>query len=626
MATSADPFGLCADLVRTTNQEPLDSLIQEIIGNRKHGVQMDVIKYLLAQTTIDGKSVLLLGSTQYRTEESIKKEHTIFNFTPKDINNVARLGTRGKGAKLLPFKIGGQYDVWFRLTNTDTFTAEANEWGLKQQINLSNLINDVNTNNSRDAEFLKSRYGIIIHSPSIAAEGLNTFKIESIRDMELYNFIKENNFKYFQVFTGYFPLVNVELESAIEKLAKYYEMNKDVEIYHSKENEVPKRISCNGVGFGLRTEDWVGSFELDWRLGPEHSSKKYFESQLRWTDPVSKTYHFGVISSNGSTESRKFNRRTKSLNLTDEEKANWKPDIRITIPVTKEEFKNSEYKQIWLMIEGDLISDKTGLVGLDNQIRNMGPAQSRLRYIVSVLSESIKDNMKAGLSVEGVKRKSTITQGYAIHEMVYETLKLAKKYLDHLGNNFEDKNKYISPELLALVPKLIEMDKIHSARSNQRKREGIKFESSVKSFIQDNVETINDGFDELEIEWEDKDDEISVAHNLGENQGIDLLGSVVIGGRQFRIACQMKDKTSALPDKEIQKFTNTILALKQQYPNDTYFSYLVVANSKCINGSIVEKLQPHDIRIVIENQNQMIGTRLAESIGRDIEKIFPNSE
>ncbi len=619
-----DPFGICAHSVRVANQEPLDSLLQEIFGNRKHGKipREGHVKYLAALAKLDGRPVFLLGSTQHRTEESIIKEHTLFNFTAKQADMVAKLGTRGQGAKLLPFKIGGEYEVWFRLQDGDEFSVHAKEWGLKQTVDISNLMKDVHTNQTRDGQYLTSRYSTILHIPSTEAKTLNTFKLQALLNKPLMDFVTLHNFKYFQVFTGYQDFLPAQLRGAMQTLANYYEINKDIQLYYFNElhTGAPEHLVAVGPRYGLCPEDWVGSFSFDWKLGKRHSSGKYFENQLRWTNPVSGTSYYAQISSNGSTEDhKKFARRTKSILLSEEEKQAWTPDLRITIPMVKSELANTSFKQFWLLLEEDLISDKTGLLGCDAKLRNMGEFQSRQRYIVRILSEAIKDHKDAGLSIEGVKRKSSIQQSQAaIHEMLVETLKLVQKIFQKM-QSVDTPAAYVESALLDMIPKIIEMDKLHAEKTKKRRNEGIKFEAIVKANVQEDIEELDD----CGVEWETNDAEISVKHDLGdENQGIDFLGSVSVGMRTIRFACQMKDKTMALTDGTVEKFTKTVDALRAKYPNDTVYSFLVVANPKCVNGGILEKLQDADASVVIENKERK-GDQLTARILNEFHKMYP---
>jgi len=620
---STDPFGLCADLARRANQEPLDSIFQELIGNRRHGSSKGTIKYLFARYTLKNESgeeipCFLYGSTQHRTRESIEREHRVFNFTERNSTGEAKLGTRGYGAKLFPFKIAGCYSVWFRIDDSATFSPDEHLWGLRQQVDLNELIECINTNKVLSNNDLLIQYGDRFVVPSTRAQDLNPIKFSRMRDTGLYDFIQANNIQYLQMFRSYNSSINHQLEDALQELAKFYQTNTEVEIYFSEGMKTPRQI-CVSRGFGLCPSDWISSFTLEWKLGPKHSSGKFWENVFCWTHPTTGQRHFGSITFNGSLD-KKFNRRTRSYSLSEKEK--WDPDICMRIAVTGEAEANSEYKQFWLFVQEDLISNKTGTLGMDNALRNMGPAQSRLRYIIDILKEGIKDNSETGLVIEGVKRKSTIQQKLAIYEMIQETLKLGKKYLsavEEIDGALLDRNAFLNDDVLAKIPKFIETDKIHTEKSRQRKKEGIKFEAVVKNYVQEELEEL----DSNEIVWETNDSEISVAHDLGDFQGIDLLGSVVLRGRNFRFAAQMKNKKSALSQAELQNFVQTVDALKKRYEQDTVYAYLVVANEKCLGGAIIRQLQPYDISIVIE-EDELVGGNLTHKIMHDISLIYPD--
>ncbi len=629
MATTSDSFGLCNDLASRAKLELLNTILQELIQNRTHGVKLDKYKFgIVTGTDTKGAPVFMYGTNQYRSQESIENEHRVFNFTERTINDKAKIGTRGYGAKLFPFKVQGFYSVWYAIENTPLFNKDLTSWAQRGQVPLNSLIKDINSNKVINQLDLNVKYGGDYTSPCTDAGDNNRVDFDSFVNTDFYKFIEENNFKYFQVFKNYDTTIKDTIVSELKELAKLFETNEDVEIWYSNNFEQPVKICVEDSkeSLHLHPKYWSSSLDFEWVIGPK-VGEIYYQNKLLWRNPINEHECYGgEITSNGSTVKhvKKFDTRLKSCNLSFEEKQSWQPDVKVTVAITKPEYHNPANKQVYMFIENNLISSNMGTIGLDAKFRNLGQHQSRLRIIIHILKNNIKYDGDYGLAIEDVKRKSSLIPKKAIYWMVESTLKTAKKYhqiAQEFDNSLQSNECFVSA--IHSIPGLIAADKAHTEKSKQRKVEGILYEKKIKDYLQENFQDY-EHLQDCNICFENNDSEISAEHKLDNLTGIDQLITLEKEGleNKIRICMQAKSKTKLNVVKDINPFVNTISALKEKYQTDIFYSYFIVEKPMCITGNILSLLQAKDINCVFDNDEtgEEIGDLTLQKITDDLFK------
>jgi hypothetical protein len=574
-----------------------------MIQNRKWNDDKSIGKFVFSTFELEGKRYLVIGYNHFRSEQSIEKEHTPFNWRKSTtVSGEATIGTRGYGAKLLPFKIGGQYSNYYHLQDSTYFPEDHSEWGMKQSINITKLQERINSENDIDAHMHEYRETYI--NPCNSKDGVvPTLLINGkFKSSGLYSFFKRENFKYFYVFSNYNIDIDTALDSTLERLAILYEGN-TAEIYQSKNLLEPKLLTTRiEDSLGLCEKWWAGEFTLEWMIGEKDG--KYRKSICRYYNKYTKEEIFSKLTSNGSKD-HKFNIRHHQFKKEDLETA-WIPDISVTIAMTSDEYVNGTKLdgtngafRIHINIQGDIIDDTPGDFELKHKIRYL-PDMSRARVILSILSDNAKKNTNFGLRLGHLKKDSGFSKDGAIFEMISQTLARAKDYLkivkDLHGISSPEgyKDKAVTEQFI----KFMHVDKVAAERSIKRKKEGIKFESKITN-------ALDQGFDDIDIEWNHKDSHISAEHELN-GEGIDSLGTVDINGKNIWIAIQIKDKEKRIDKSDKNKFINTLNEFKIKYPNDICLSYLVLAKDKSFTPKLCMEMRKNDIDTVVDPDGEMI--------------------
>lgn len=609
-----DELGVLAELHRVAAVEPLMNSVWEIIANRKWNQDTSTAKFLFA---VDDKS-LILGTNQYRSKDSIDKEHTPFKFNESRNNTSASISARGYGAKLFPFSVQGNYSVLYRLQDTQEFSRSLDDWGMKDWINISDLGRIIDTNKE---EFVKEDYRSRYISPISKRKGTIAkpfFLEEDFEKSPVYEFVKTNNLKYFQVFNDYNANIRTQLLPALQNLARIYE-TKNVELYYSINLDAPLHIQPEN-GFALSPEHWVGAMTLSWRIGEKQvlssdkSEKQYYKSEFCLQYHGSDIKHWGRLDSNGSAND-KFGFRFASFEPPTDD--SWKPQLQVTIPLLKTPSvsrieKLQEY--LYIRIQDDVISYPAAEPHIASKLRNrLEPA--RTRVIIDILEESLKTNPDSGLVITAVKSKSHILKEKAIDTIVERSLYLSGKHLERIENIKSDEALYVSDELIQKMLQDIHKNKVASNRSTKRKKEGLLFESSVSQYLEREFAllTINDI--EHEVTWEDNDATISANHGLT-GQAIDTLGKISMPDKTIWLTVQSKDRESTIPQKELDAYVSTVqdLKVKKQAinPKDVVISVLTLAKMKSFNYELYEKMLENSIVTVVEKSEPIgIKTKMA---------------
>jgi hypothetical protein len=600
MPAKPDEHGLLAQTNLFAMVTSLLYILIEMIQNRKWNPDKSDGEFVFATFNSQGKRYLIIGYNHFRTRESIEKEHTPFNWRQSSGEGEATIGTRGYGAKLLPFKIGGQYSNYYRLTNADTFSLDLSDWGLKESINVTKLQEKLNSPQPNDDYLNHYRENYL--EPSNEKEGvLPTLLVDpTFTSSPLCDFFKEKNFKYFYVFSNYDIAVDTVLDGTLSRLTNLYESN-TAKIYRSKDLATPELLTTTVQNsLGLCEKWWAGDFTLEWMIGDKDGP--YWKSVCRYFNKHTGDEIFSRISSNGSTDNH-FGRRQHYFNK-DNLDCEWVPDIRVTVANTSEEYMagtkllgTNSANRINLQIQGDFIDDACGDFGLNSKIRHLKD-MSRARIIVSVLTNNVKTNPEFGLSLGHLKKDSSFSKDGAIYEMVLQTLSMAGYYFDTIRetSTVGSPDAYMNKDIVAKFRDYMQVDKKAAVRSVKRKKEGILFEAKVADELSSKFPDMN---------WDHKDSHITAEHGLT-GEGIDSLGYAEVNSKTLWVAIQVKDKDGGLTADDLNKFVITLSSLRAKYPNDVFLSYLVLAKKKGFTSEIYMEMLEKDITVVLDtNANKV---------------------
>jgi len=594
-----DELGILADYRREAVSEKLENILWEIFANRKHNPDKSTAKFLFMRyETVEGR-YFILATNHYRTEESIEKEYTPFKFNESVKDAEASIASRGYGAKLFPFHVRGKSSNVYAIKDSETFSSDLNSWAMKDWINMDELGRVIDFNQ----KFNPVRFRTNFISPISERPGEVPFFLKDyFAGTPVDVFMRTHNFKYFYVFLNYNDTLNTSITPTLQQMARIYE-NTDIEIYESINFTEPVRITCKN-SFGLKPTYWTTALTFDWKLGDlDDSTKKYYKSSCSLKVLDSETVLWFRNDSNGSADS-KFNHRTASY--TAEE--GWKPDVRITIPLTTNTYKDSLdkdiqklYEYIYLRMQDDIISINT----LDSKISSKSrhvEQPARLRIILDILNEDMKTNPNTGLIINSIKARSNITPQKAIHEMVLQSLSVMAKFLKAAKEKdaiLSDTKIFNTAEMITALKASIEMDKKNNTRSTKRKQEGLKFEAAVAEKVSTEMK---------EVKWNHSDATISATNDL-EGQGIDTLGELKLEDRSIWISIQCKDRESATPKAELEAFVKTVNQLKEKKlelnPNDKFISVLALAKEKSFNYKQYQELLHEQIFTIVEDKEDI---------------------
>lgn len=601
MPAPVDEKGLLSDTNRFAAENELFYIILEMIQNRKWNSDKSIGKFVFSTFELEGKRYLVIGYNHFRSEESIENEHTPFNWRKSGgVSSDATIGTRGYGAKLLPFKIGGQYSNYYHLKNSESFPDDLSDWGMKQSINITKLQERLNSENGIDAHMHEYRETYI--NPCNSKDGVvPTLLVNGVfRTSELYTFFKKENFKYFYVFSGYNVEIDTALDSTLQRLANLYEGN-TAEIYQSKNLNEPRLITTPlDKSLGICEKWWAGEFTLEWMIGEKDD--KYWKSICRYYNKHTDEEIFSKLSSNGSKD-RKFNIRHHQIKR-DELENEWVPEISVTVAITSDDYEK-ETKingteaafHVHIKIQGDIVDDVPSDFDLKNKIRYL-PNMSRSRIIVSILKDSVKKNNSYGLHLGHLKKNTDFSNNGAIHEMASQTIARAKDFFKIITESHSSSliDPFKDKEVTSKFLKYMHVDKVAAERSIKRKKEGIKYENTITNALE--------GIESLFIEWDHKDSHISAEHELN-GEGIDSLGKAEINGRTIWIALQIKDKENRLNKEDKKKFISTLAEFRQKKSDDICLSYLILAKNKSFTPAVWLEMRTNDIDTIVDSNGDI---------------------
>lgn len=612
MPPKFDLHGLLADTNRFAISIELLYIIIEIIQNRKWNLDKSDGEFVFSTFNTQGaqaKRYLVIGYNHYRSGESIEKEHTLFNWR-QSAEGEATIGTRGYGAKLLPFKIGGQYSNYYHLKDSDTFPTDLREWGLKESIDITSLQEKLNSPQP-NADFLDD-FSFRRIEPSTKKDGVSPALLvdNTFLSSNLYKFFKEKNFKYFYVFSNYDTAIDSVLDETLARLANMYECN-TAKIYRSKDLATPTLITTRVENsLGLCEKWWAGEFSLEWMLGEKDGL--YWKSVCRYYNKHTDQEIFSKVSSNGSKDNH-FGLRQHYFSREGLD-GDWTPDLRVTVANTSDEYVagntllgTDSANKINIQIEGDFIDDSCGDFGLNSKIRHLKD-MSRARIILSLLSNRVKNINDFGLSLGHLKKNSSFSKGGAIYQMVLQTLGKAGDYFDKIRetSTIGSPAAYKDKDIVEKFRDNMQVDKKAAVRSVKRKKEGIQFEGKV-------ADELSMKFPDMD--WDHKDSHITAEHELV-GEGIDSLGYTEVNGKALWAALQVKDKEGSL--STVSKFVVTLKSLREKYPKDIVLAYLVLAKKKGFTAELHMEMLEQGITVVLDTDVK----KIAPIIEKDLTHIY----
>ncbi len=599
---SPNELGIHADYRRVSATLNFIYILMEIIANRRWNPDKSTAKFLLAHFG----NYFILGTNQYRTRESIEKEHTPFKFNVSKKDAAAQIGSRGYGAGMFPFHVQGKYANLYRLKDGE-FTTELKEWGMKRWINLNRLCQIIDNNESFSPEKFRSQYDEPLTDSDDPEPVPPFFCKAEFENSDLGRFVAEHNFKYFYVFSDFNHNILVNLPEKLNELAKIYEGH-DVELYYSLNYEMPKRAAFP-YGYGILPAYWTGGFVFDWRLGQKiplsntEGVSEFFKSEFKLQLHNHNKIFYGKNDSNGSA-GRHFALRFASF----EAKQGWEPDVRVTVALTSPEYKDTikdesdkSQEYIYIRIEGELISRQQADPIIASKLRNL-KMPGRIRLIVDILREQIKNDPDAGVNVLNVKAMSNIDQKKAVHEMIMQSLSLFRKHIQKVPN-LNDPVQFLHEDRLKELAGNIDKNLAAASRSTKRKREGLKFESMVSKHLSSEFDILDFKNTDVECEWESNDSTIAANHNL-RGQAIDTLGRFRFPEFSIWVAVQSKDRENGVPAAEINQFIDSVQSLREnkqaENPRDKVIAIMALAKPKSFNYDAYWTLLQQTIHTVVE--------------------------
>lgn len=613
-----DELGVLADYRRVSITNNLLNILWEILSNRRHNPDKSTGKFFFC----DFGPYFILGTNHYRSRDSIEKEHTPFKFNQSKREAEASISSRGYGAKMFPFHVQGKYCNLFRLVD-GPFTTELKEWGMKEWIDLDQLSRIIDKNEAFEKDLFRSRYYEPISKKPGRQSEVPFFCEEEFRMSPLADFVAQHNFKYFYVFVDFNKNILKNLESCLYELDKIFE-GQNVEIYHSSQYQPPVLIKSK-ISYGLLPKYWTGALIFDWRIGEKkvHDTsvgvRYFYKSEFKLTFPNSNKIIYGKNDSNGSSDT-KFALRFASFDPS----MSWRPQIRIIVALTSPTYRQTiaddslklqEYN--YLRIEGETVSKCEADPKIASKLRHL-KEPSRIRLITDIHSEAVKTDPEAGLLINSVKSMSTLTSGKAIFEMIEQSLSLAKKHIDKV-TDLGDEKQFVHTDRLTEMEGYINKNLAASSRSQKRKKEGLKFESAVGQYLANALSSIVVDEENTDIRWELNDSTIMANHDI-QGQAIDSLGELRLPQSSIWLACQCKDRESAIPQKEIDSFIKSVQSLREQKlatnPHDKVIGVLTLAKAKAFNYDMYFNLLQNKILTVVEN------TANPDTVGEATEKAF----
>jgi hypothetical protein len=580
MSPLVDEIGVVSKIRKNLLRAHLIDVVVDQIGNRRHGDVTKGIKVLVARFEYKGTLYFLQAHNQYIKKDNVKKIHTLYNRREGEETDELKLGYHGIGSQLIYYLIEGE--ILF-----------ATREGVADIGNMTFICEQLDAKNFEDLKIGVKDYRFVL-PPEVRKEKL-IIDEDDFKKTPLGEFIHSMDFQTFIISKAPNSQRNPEFaneenwNSFSAELAKTYTINfesEDLQIYTAYNLDIKKLSPLKPVTYLCLTPNyWAHSYQVEWVLVENaHKSDPTFWNNIgRWVHPsnygkkipdikeylmdlsnyqtkneeadLTKDFWFH-IERNATREGSSVNTRYIPIKIP----PHWKPYVRTTIGRLKDEhiMKNGTKEEHgakgYIIVQGDYVNS----INIeDGTIRNLkGGYNYRIR--IDLIHAKLSTLKGSGYEPSEIKRISTIRQKGSIERSILETIKLAKKWFDHLGESrisrplvFEDSDMPI----LNKIHNSTYRDEEHRQKSIKKSEEGEEFEQHILDACKDKISI---------GQWECGDKAISARHGL-EGAGIDGLCLCKHNNLSYGLLVQIKAKEVCSSD-EIDKFRITCRSFEKKYP------------------------------------------------------------
>jgi hypothetical protein len=574
-----DEIGVVSKIRKNLMRAQLIDVVVDQIGNRRHGDVSKGFKILIARFEYKGTLYFLQAHNQYINKDAVKKIHTLYNRRETEETDELKLGYHGIGSQLIYYLIEGE--ILFAVRE-----------GIADIGNMTFICEQLDAKNYEDLKIGVKDYRF---TPPNRKEKL-IIEDDDFRKTPLGEFIRSMDFETFIISKAPNSQRNPEFTSQeawnsfSEELAKTYTINfetEDLQIYTAYNLDIANLSPLKPAPhLCLIPKYWIHSYTVEWNLvdnahkndptfwnsigrwvHPCNYGKKIPDTKEYWMNPVNyqkkeneadltKDFWFH-LERNATREGTSINTRYIQIKIP----TKWTPYMRTTIGRLKDEYipkigaKEENGSKGYIIVQGDYVNS----INIDDgNIRNLKGGYN-YRIIIELLHTKLNTLKGSGYEPCEIKRISTIRQKGSIDQCILETIKLGKKWFDHLGDSRISKPLVIDEDLdLPVLTKIHNSqyrDEDHRQKSIKRSEEGEEFEQRILDACKDKIPN---GL------WECGDKAISARHGL-EGAGIDGLYICKQNNISYGLLMQIKAKNECSHD-EIDKFKITCRSFERKYP------------------------------------------------------------
>lgn len=647
MAHSADPKGILEELHRKAcTQATLCGCLQEIIADRKWAAGGgDGLQFLFAFFKLRGEHYFLIGSTQYRDTESVRRELTPFasHSAAGPQQQQATLGTSGVGGNLLPIHMNSSFSMLIlaeELAAGQPLREDRAAWNLVDWIN----IEDMNTAiENKDPMFDPGKYRPNTFQLKSQSRYIPFFSEPEFRASPLFQHIQASAYQYFYIFNStiestqdsqeYSSMLkyNSELRSQKEfvglcdALSELYEIplrDKKLTLITQYGLTAPPVSLEPGKRLLMHPEHSIFTFALDWKFGEKQITdlqREWWASTCRYIPPTSASAtpffsstsetFYGKVECNGKDKilngRNSWNQKIARCRKLDE--MNWRADIRISIQRLKPDAiagipvheRAKLGKGIFVRLEHELLSEEH--MG-EADIRHLPGGESQYRVIIDILSKKAKENPDSGLSLESYKRHTKIMEKKEIAQCIKLTLNAAKRLLSSVEpmTALNDPATYCSEgfkKKLTLVLDDRERGNEQKKVTKQASRNGHTFEQVLGDILKEKYTELTYNEEDIHMNY-DIGDSIIAAREGTEGQACDILGKATITDEQKLVIVIQAKNTKNVDDASRVKFISTVKEYRNKYRGHIVIPLFIQKANKSFSSIVTNHFSEHGIFIL----------------------------
>lgn len=625
MPGPADPKGIVQALYRKASHATLCGCLQEVIANRKHGKNEKGVKFLLSSFTLQDAKYFIVGSTQYRSMESVMREFTPFAShsmsTSASRSESARLATAGVGGNLLYIRMNSTFSMLIQASEEqeqESFTTTLSDWNLIDWMYIKKMNRQLETD---DPNFNAEAYRPNPFTPIDADHTyIPFFSMPGFRDTSLFTHIQEVGYRHFYIFKNPDTDLNTELssrekfQSMCNQLSELYEVqlkNGEISIYQQYGLDTPISTIQPGTKLLIHLDNSIFIFKLDWKLADKkivtETGREWWENTCRFEDHRGVLF-YGKCEQNGQDKIDKNGKNRwnlKTVKACKLDTMTWRADIRVSIHRLKPALNDALTEEeraylgdgVYLRIEDELLSDNPSYK--DPVIRNL-PGGFRYRIIVDILSKAAKDIPDSGLNLHEYKKISTIADKKSIAQCIKRTLSIVNRLLDSFeGPALNLPETYSTEEFYKKLQCTLddrERAKARDGAAAEASRKGTLFEAVLGKLFEEKYKRLTYRGQEIEFKYDCNDAHIKVQENI-ESQACDILGKAQLADdRPLRIVIQAKAKSQVTEDDRL-KFIQVVRELREKYHalNGVIIPIFVQKNVKSFSNLQTNHFSTHGI-------------------------------